>query len=70
MRTCTLGILSDIHYAAAAEQARGHDFELRTISNPLLRALARFYRLRARRTDRGPHAGTGIESEIRVGDRT
>jgi hypothetical protein len=44
MRTCTLGILSDIHYAAAAEQARGHDFELRTISNPLHRALARFYR--------------------------
>jgi hypothetical protein len=44
MRTCTLGILSDIHYAAAAEQARGHDFELRTIRNPLLRALARFYR--------------------------
>jgi hypothetical protein len=44
MRTCTLGILSDIHYAAAAEQNRGHDFELRTIPNPLLRALARFYR--------------------------
>jgi hypothetical protein len=44
MRTCTLGILSDIHYAAAAEQARGHDFELRTIPNPLVRALARFYR--------------------------
>ena len=44
MRTCTLGILSDIHYAAAAEQARGHDFELREIRNPLVRALARFYR--------------------------
>jgi len=43
-RTCTLGILSDIHYASAAEQARGHDFELRGIPNPLIRALARFYR--------------------------
>ncbi len=43
-RTCTLGILSDIHYAAAAEQARGHDFELRGISNPLVRALARSFR--------------------------
>jgi hypothetical protein len=44
MRTCTLGILSDIHYAAAAEQARGHDYELREIRNPLHRVLARFYR--------------------------
>ena len=44
MGTCTLGILSDIHYAAAAEQARGHDYELRTIHNPRVRALARLYR--------------------------
>jgi len=44
MRTCTLGILSDIHYASAAEQARGHDFELREIQSPVRRALARFYR--------------------------
>ena len=44
MRTCTLGILSDIHYAAAAEQARGPDYELRAIPNPLERAFARFYR--------------------------
>ena len=44
MRTCTLGILSDIHYAAAAEQARGHDYELRAIPNPRVRALAHFYR--------------------------
>jgi hypothetical protein len=44
MGTCTLGILSDIHYAAAAEQARGHDFELRAVPNPRARALARFYR--------------------------
>ena len=44
MRTCTLGILSDIHYASAAEQARGHNYELREIQSPLRRALARFYR--------------------------
>ena len=44
MGTCTLGILSDIHYASAAEQARGHDFELRVIPNPRVRAFARFYR--------------------------
>ena len=43
-RTCTLGILSDIHYAAAAEQARGHDYELLDIPNPLLRTFARLYR--------------------------
>jgi len=30
-------ILSDIHYAAAAEQARGRDFELREIRNPVVR---------------------------------
>ena len=28
MSTCTLGIVSDIHYAGAAEQARGDDYEL------------------------------------------
>jgi hypothetical protein len=44
MRTCTLGILSDIHYAAAAEQARGRDYELREIRTPLRRAFTRFYR--------------------------
>jgi len=43
-RTCTLGIVSDIHYAGTGEQARGHDYELREIHNPLGRALARFYR--------------------------
>src|ERR1035441_5469904 len=37
---------------------------------PRLSAVALVDRLRAGRTDRGPHAGTGIESEIRVGDRT
>jgi hypothetical protein len=40
----TVAVLSDIHYAGAAERARGNDFELRAIGNPLLRALVRFYR--------------------------
>jgi len=44
MRTCTLGILSDIHYASAAEQARGGDFEYRGIPNPLKRAFANAFR--------------------------
>lgn len=37
-------ILSDIHYAGAAERARGEDFEMRAIPNPALRAVARAYR--------------------------
>ena len=40
----TIAILSDIHFAGVAERARGNDFELRSITNPLLRALVRFYR--------------------------
>lgn len=40
----TVAILSDVHYADAAEHARGDDFELRSITNPLLRALVRLYR--------------------------
>ena len=43
-RTCTLGILSDIHYASAAEQARGSDYEWRGLANPLLRLLVRLHR--------------------------
>jgi hypothetical protein len=35
-----LAIVSDIHYASAAEQARGNDYELRHITNPFLRLLA------------------------------
>ena len=35
--TCTLGILSDVHYASAPEQARGDDYEYRDLRNPLLR---------------------------------
>jgi hypothetical protein len=44
MRNYTLGILSDIHYASAAEQARGNDYELVGISNPFLRQAVRLYR--------------------------
>lgn len=40
----TVAILSDIHYAGAAERARGGDYEMRTISNPVLRAVAHAYR--------------------------
>lgn len=39
-----LAILSDIHYACPAEQARGRDFELQGIANPLPRLLLRWYR--------------------------
>ncbi|HWX21161.1 MAG TPA: metallophosphoesterase [Candidatus Binatia bacterium] len=42
--TVTLAILSDIHYASAAEQARGNDYEIRGLANPMLRALVRFHR--------------------------
>jgi hypothetical protein len=43
-RTCTLGILSDIHYASAAEQARGKDYEVRGLTNPLTRVALRLHR--------------------------
>ena len=43
-RACTLAIVSDIHYASAAEQARGNDYELRGIANPLLRRLVQLHR--------------------------
>src|SRR6266404_3698326 len=42
--TVHLGILSDIHYAGAAERARGNDFELLAVSNPVLRRCLRMYR--------------------------
>ncbi len=45
-RILRLGILSDIHYAAAAEQARGNDFELRGLTNPVVRWALRAYRRR------------------------
>jgi hypothetical protein len=40
----TVAIVSDIHYAGAAERARGGDYEQRTIANLLLRAAAAAYR--------------------------
>jgi hypothetical protein len=43
-RTCQIAILSDIHYASAAERARGLDYETRGITNPGLRVLVRLYR--------------------------
>jgi len=42
--TCTLGIVSDIHYASAAEQARGEDYECRDVRDPLLRNLLMLFR--------------------------
>jgi hypothetical protein len=40
----TVAILSDIHYAGYAERARGNDYELRAITNPLLRTFTRIFR--------------------------
>lgn len=42
--TCRLGIVSDIHYASAAEQARGAEYEAGCIPNPLLRLAVKMYR--------------------------
>jgi hypothetical protein len=39
-----LGIVSDIHYASAAEQARGGSYEYAGIRNPALRLFVRWYR--------------------------
>ena len=44
MRTFTLAVLSDIHYAGPAEQARGDDYEYRDLTNPVLRQFVRWYR--------------------------
>ncbi len=43
-RPCTIAVLSDIHYAGAAEQAQGDSYETRAIANPLVRLIARVYR--------------------------
>ncbi len=43
-RKFALAILSDIHYAGAAEQAAGDDYEYRDIPNSLLRWSVRLYR--------------------------
>lgn len=42
--TTTIAIVSDIHYASAAEQARGNDYEFRGLANPFLRLFVRFHR--------------------------
>jgi hypothetical protein len=43
-RAITLAILSDIHYASPAEQARGDDYEYQDLANPVVRHLIRAYR--------------------------
>ncbi len=43
-RSVCVGVISDIHYASAAEQARGDDYEVASLSNPLLRLFVRSYR--------------------------
>jgi len=40
----TVGIVSDIHYAAASEQARGNDYEYKGVRNPLVRNFLRMHR--------------------------
>ncbi len=39
----TVAVLSDIHYAGTAERARGNDFEIGQIANPIVRVLLRIY---------------------------
>src|SRR5260221_7878243 len=43
-RSHRIAIVSDIHYACAAEQARGDDYEYRNLANPLLRWGVHAYR--------------------------
>jgi len=43
-RPFTIAVLSDIHYASAAEQARGNDFEFQGITNPFLLRAAKVFR--------------------------
>jgi len=43
-RVIQLAILSDIHFASAAEQARGDNYESAAVSNPLLRLLLKTHR--------------------------
>lgn len=42
--TIRIAIVSDIHYASAAEQSRGNDYEFRGLANPFLRLFVRFHR--------------------------
>ena len=43
-RTYRIGILSDIHYAGAAEQARGRNYEFHGLTNPWTRIPFKAYR--------------------------
>jgi len=43
-RVFTLAVLSDVHYFSAAEAARGRDYEMKSIPNPLIRHALRVYR--------------------------
>jgi hypothetical protein len=43
-RSLKIVIVSDIHYASPAEQARGDDYEINGINNPLLRAFVQLHR--------------------------
>ena len=42
--SCSIAVVSDIHYASAAERVRGNDYEFRAIHNPLLRLVVRLHR--------------------------
>ncbi|MDB6063926.1 MAG: hypothetical protein JWR26_134 [Pedosphaera sp.] len=44
LRSYQIAVLSDIHYAGAAEQARGNDYEYKDLTNPLVRLFVRAYR--------------------------
>lgn len=43
-RSYQLAIVSDIHYAGAAERSRGNDYEFRDLTSPAQRLFARYYR--------------------------
>jgi len=43
-RDYAIAVVSDVHYASAAEQARGNDYELAGIANPLLRSVFKAFR--------------------------
>src|SRR5579863_986174 len=43
-RIFQIAVLSDIHYAGAAEQTRGDDYDYRDLKNPLLRLFVKTYR--------------------------
>jgi len=76
-RWIRIGIISDIHYASTAEQARGDDFEIACLSNPLLRLFVKSYRRffwlheplrKAYLLDRFLERATGLEYLVGNGD--